>query len=30
VILTWLMHREHGSLRDLFNFGRAEPAKIAG
>jgi hypothetical protein len=30
VILTWLMHREHSSLRDLFNFGHAEPAKIAG
>jgi hypothetical protein len=27
VILTWLMHREHGSLRDLFSFSRAEPAK---
>jgi len=27
VILTWLMHREHGSLRNLFSFRRAEPAK---
>jgi hypothetical protein len=27
VILTWLMHREHGSLRDLFSFSHAEPAK---
>lgn len=27
VILTWLMHREHSSLRDLFSFRRAEPAK---
>ena len=27
VILTWLMYREHGSLRDLLSFSRAEPAK---
>jgi hypothetical protein len=26
VILTWLLHRKHGSLRDLFSFSSAEPA----
>ncbi len=31
VILTGLMHRKHGSLRDLFSFSRAERAsQIAG
>jgi hypothetical protein len=31
VILTWLMHRRHSSLRDLFSFGRAaKPAVSAG
>jgi hypothetical protein len=30
VILTWLMHRSHSSLRDLFSFGRAaKPAMSA-
>ena len=26
VILTWLMHRKHSSLRDLISFSNAEPA----
>jgi hypothetical protein len=30
VIVTWLMHREHRSLRDLFRVRRAEPATVAG
>jgi len=30
VIVTWLMHREHRSLRDLFRFRRAAPATLAG
>ena len=32
VILTWLMHRSHSSLRDLFGLGRpaAKPAASAG
>jgi len=30
VILTWLLYREHDSLRDLIGFGYAKPAKIAG
>ena len=30
VILTWLMHRRHSSLRDMFSFGRAaKPALSA-
>jgi len=30
VILTWLMHRSHNSLRDLFGFGRkSRPTKPA-
>ena len=29
VILTWLMYREHGSLRDLFSFSR-RASQIAG
>jgi hypothetical protein len=27
VIITWLLHREHSSLRDLFGFRRAIPAR---
>jgi hypothetical protein len=30
VIVTWLMHREHRSLHDLFRARRAEPATVAG
>jgi hypothetical protein len=28
VILTWLMHRKHGSLRDLFSLSSTEPANL--
>ena len=28
VILTWLMHRRHDSLRHLFSFSRSEPARL--
>ncbi len=29
VILTWLMHRRHSSLRDLFSFGRAAKSAVS-